>query len=298
MQSLLITRPGRDSERRHIRFPEPLNDRLALIDEHNERIKLYGATAADFDSEAGRELLSSFEESDDFSKLIVYSDRDSEEGWTDLDFRSEGTIRGFFFDGSDAYLWARYDDEERATEEDTSGHDEIVETARSKSDAAVTEVVPDEFRISRATPEDVEAIAELLQSVFDDYSEEISAERLKQLISRGGSAYRVVKTEGGRLVAAGSVRLDLGRRTGEVTDCVTHPDHRGRGLMASLILGLEKDAKARFGVTDLYSLARAGEPGMNVVLARLGYEYTGRLVKNCRMPKGFESMNIWCKKVD
>jgi len=297
MQSLLITRPGRDSARRHIRFPEPLNDRLALIDEHNARIKMFGATAADFDSEAGRELLETFENSEDFSKLIVYSDNDSTEGWDDLGFKAEGTIRGFFFDGSDARMWALYDDDKRASEIDESGHDEIVETAKSKADASVTEVVPEEFTVSRASPEDAEAIAELMQNEFDAYSEDISAERLKQLISRGGAAFRVAKTEKGRIVASAAVRLDLGRRSGEVSDCVTHPDQRGRGLMAALILGLENDASARFGVTDLYSLARAGEVGMNVVLARLGYEHTGRLVKNCRMPEGWESMNIWCKKL-
>jgi putative beta-lysine N-acetyltransferase len=297
MHSILTTRPGRDNERRHIRFPEPLNDRLALIDEHNARIKLYGAEAKDFDSDAGRELLASFDKSDDFSKLIVYSDTDSTDGWDDLGFRSEGTIRGFFFDGSDAHMWAFYDDEKRSSEVDDSEHDEIVELARSKADTSVTEVVPEELTVSRASPEDAEPIAELMQSVFEDYSEEISAERLKQLIGRGGSAFRVAKTETGRIVAAAAIRLDLGRRTGEVTDCVTHPDHRGRGLMASLVLGLEKDAAARFGVTDLYSLARAGEPGINIVLARLGYEYTGRLVKNCRMPEGWESMNIWCKSI-
>lgn len=297
MQSLLITRPGRDSKQRHIRFPEPLNERLALIDEHNARIKMFGANAADFDSEAGEELLTTFNESDDFSKLIVYSDNDSTDGWAELGFKSEGTIRGFFFDGSDARIWALYDDEKRASEADESDHDEIVETAKSKADDAVTEVVPEEFTIFRASPEDVEAIAELMQSEFEVYSEEISAERLKQLISRGGSAFRVAKTGSGTIVAVAAVRLDLGRRTGEVTDCVTHPDHRGRGLMASLVMGIEKDASARFGVTNLYSLARAGVVGMNVVLARLGYEYTGRLVKNCRMPNGFESMNIWCKNV-
>ncbi|NNF04895.1 MAG: GNAT family N-acetyltransferase, partial [Rhodothermales bacterium] len=286
---MLITRPGRDNDRRHIRFPEPLNDRLALVDEHNGRIKLYGSEASDFDSEAGSELISSFEASDDFSKMIVYSDSSDETGWEDIDFRFEGTIRGFFFDGSDARMWARFGSEERATEADKKAHDGIVETAREKAGGAVTEIVPDEFTVSRAGPNDAEPIANLMQSVFEDYSEDISEERLKQLIGRGGAAFRTVKTETGRIVASAAVRLDLGRRNGEVTDCVTHPDHRGRGLMAALLKGLEKDASTRFGVTDLYSLSRSGEAGMNIVLARSGYEYTGRLVNNCRMPDGLES---------
>ena len=51
-------------------------------------------------------------------------------------------------------------------------------------------------------------------------------------------------------------------------------------------------------IHDLYTLARADEVGMNCVFAKLGYAYTGRLVNNCRMPNGWESMNIWCKSAD
>jgi hypothetical protein len=34
---------------------------------------------------------------------------------------------------------------------------------------------------------------------------------------------------------------------------------------------------------------------VNCAFAKLGYKYTGRLVNNCRMPTGWESMNVWCK---
>jgi RimJ/RimL family protein N-acetyltransferase len=65
--------------------------------------------------------------------------------------------------------------------------------------------------------------------------------------------------------------------------------------MIHLLHRLEDDMFGDFGIRDLYTLARADEVGMNRALARLGYAYTGRLVNDCRMPNGWESLNVWCK---
>ena len=80
-----------------------------------------------------------------------------------------------------------------------------------------------------------------------------------------------------------------------MTDCATRPDQRGGGHMAYLLHRLAQDVRKERGITDLYTLARADEVGMNCVFGKLGYVYTGRLVNNCRMPNGWESMNVWCK---
>ncbi len=45
----------------------------------------------------------------------------------------------------------------------------------------------------------------------------------------------------------------------------------------------------------LYSLSRAINPGINKVLSRLKYNYTGRLINNCDICGGYEDMNIWVK---
>ena len=58
----------------------------------------------------------------------------------------------------------------------------------------------------------------------------------------------------------------------------------------------ENDIADLYGITDLYTLARADEIGMNCVFRKLGYDFCGRLVNNCRMPNGWESMNVWCKQ--
>ncbi len=67
--------------------------------------------------------------------------------------------------------------------------------------------------------------------------------------------------------------------------------------MARLLFRLELDVFEHCGISDFYTLARACEVSMNCVFAKLGYGYTGRLVNNCRMPTGWESMNVWCKRM-
>jgi hypothetical protein len=65
--------------------------------------------------------------------------------------------------------------------------------------------------------------------------------------------------------------------------------------MSVILRNLERDLADEFGITDVYTIARANQAGMNCSFAKLGYTYTGRLVNNCRMPEGYESMNVWCR---
>jgi putative beta-lysine N-acetyltransferase len=97
------------------------------------------------------------------------------------------------------------------------------------------------------------------------------------------------------MAAVASAEIDGARRNAEMTDCATRPSERGRGLMVWILRALERDLAREEGIIDLYTLARADEVGMNCAFAKLGYDYTGRLVNNCRMPNGWESMNVWCR---
>lgn len=77
---------------------------------------------------------------------------------------------------------------------------------------------------------------------------------------------------------------------------VTIPEYRGQGLLSNLVYSLEQDLTQK-GFYTLYSLSRAMNPGINAVLFKLGYKYTGRLINNCHICGGFEDMNIWVKKL-
>ncbi|MBE0565138.1 MAG: GNAT family N-acetyltransferase, partial [Krumholzibacteria bacterium] len=147
----------------------------------------------------------------------------------------------------------------------------------------------------RAGPDDAEAVSALLRRVFPDYPTPTDPATVRRQIARGDNVYRLMLDADGRLAAAASAEIDHRRRSAELTDCATSPEHRGAGLMAWLLRQLERDVVRDFGITDLYTIARADEVGMNCVFSKLGWIYTGRLVNNCRMPGGWESMNLWCR---
>jgi len=291
-KDLLDIRPSEEGDARHVRFPGELSESVSMLDFKNDRLKLFSVQAGNMDTPEGEALIKSFDGDTPFTKLVVYSHNDSD-AWKKLGFDYEGVINGYFRDGSEAHLWARYSEDARSEEDDMSDLDEIVKLASAKDVEEPT--IPQEISTRMATEADADRLAALLNHTFDEYPKELTGESIRKMILSLRAVYRVATTGDGSIVACAAVELDLGNRNGEVTECATHEDYQGKGLMAYLIRELERDIKNRFGITDLYSTARAHEVGMNMVLAKLGYTYTGRQINNCRMPRGWESMNIWCR---
>lgn len=291
-KALLDVSPPREGTARHVRFPGELSDSVSTLDFQNDRLKLFSVDSEAMESPNGEALLESFDGDTPFSKLVVYS-ASGDKSWKAIGFHAEGIIRGYFRSGDDAFLWARYSDEERALEAKTKELDEIITLAQDKDEDAPT--LAEGLRTRLATEVDAERLSNLLNHTFDAYPKDISSEEIRRMIMSQRTVYRVAMDKDDGIVACATIEVDLGNRTGEVTECATHEPYQGKGLMGYLIRELEEDIKTRYGITDLYSTARAHEVGMNMVLAKLGYEYTGRQVNNCRMPTGWESMNVWCK---
>lgn len=276
------------------RFRTPGGIRRIVHDEHNLRLKLYGlrsstelsSAAAVIDETSARGV----------SKLIVYARPGDDEGWRRAGLLHEGTIRRYFADGGDAEIWSRFTTKERRRTKATADQDRTVEIARA------LEATPPElakgYRCEIATREDAGAIAGLMKRVFSRYPETIDAKSIASAIDEGEKHFRVARDGSGHIVASASAEIDSRNRSAELTDCATDPDARGRGLMRFILRALEIDLRERFRNTDVYTLARADEPAMNCAFAKLGYDYTGRLVNNCHMPNGWESMNIWCRRGD
>ena len=105
--------------------------------------------------------------------------------------------------------------------------------------------------------------------------------------------YLLVEKQG-KIVSLASAEMDSENGSAEITDCLTVSSERGKGLIKELIVALEKELLARNFLSS-YTLCRASSYGINTAFSSLGYAYTGRLVNNCRIGRGFEDMNIWCK---
>jgi len=78
----------------------------------------------------------------------------------------------------------------------------------------------------------------------------------------------------------------------ELTDCATAMAHRGQGHVRVLLQQLMNDL-IDLDYCSAFSMARAGETGMNIAFARLGFRFCGRMIQSVRIGNGVEDMNVW-----
>jgi putative beta-lysine N-acetyltransferase len=262
---------------------DPYNRRLKFFDLRPEDVRDSGVIASAFRSGRPNDL---------YSKIIVYA-HPGHEGWDKLGLRHEATIRGFFGDGSAAELWTNYPLPLRGEDVRKEENDRVADIALDKKPNEPE--LPPGYTCTPATASDAGEIAALMRDTFKDYPTPIETERVAEAIRERTSHFRLVRNSEGELVACASAEMHHTRKSAELTDCATKPIERGKGLMSCILRALERDLASEFGIYDVYTIARSVEPGMNCSFAKLGFEYTGRLVNNCRMPEGFESMNVWCR---
>lgn len=263
-------------------------------DRPNRRLKLIGVQPDDLSAPE----LRAYERVIDtpvsgFDKLIHYTSSPDEMPWIRRGFRCEGTIDGFFANGTGARLWARFAPG-RDVSPGEAEHHAIVVRCLEKA-VRVPPPPPAGWRCTVADPEDAGPVGVLLRATFSAYPSALDDRTLRRKIRTGSSLFLHLVTADGELAAVASAEIDFARGNAEMTDCATAPGHRGQGLMGTLLRELEVHLYERNQITDLYSLARAGELPMNSTFARLGYRFGGRLINNCRMPSGWESMNIWTR---
>lgn len=264
----------------------------AVLDPFNRRLKVYDLNAGDLSACVSPATPGPDDQV--IGKITAYALPGEGRLWAELGFRQEAVIRGFYPDSVDAHIWAAYPNPERETCAKTNEYEATVSVAASKETLDSLSLA-EGFECRVAQAEDASGIAELMEQIFPVYPSPISEHLISEQIRSEANLFRVVQDQAKEIVAVASAELDKERSSAEMTDCATRPEFRGQGFMAYLLDRLESDLLCRFGISDLYTIARAEEVGMNCVFSKLGYEYTGRLVNNCRMPTGWESMNVWCK---
>lgn len=264
------------------------------LDRPNRRLKAIGVTGADLGHEEFRRLVDTVDDPEsEFDKLIIYGRSADELPWIRAGLFREGKIDAFFLDGSDAQVWVRFAGR-RDHNADEAEHFEIVMDCLDKDDRVPPPVSPG-YHFRRLSTDDLPRLGPMLRAAFPEYPSALDDATLREKILTGANLFGALEASDGTLAAVASVEIDRVERNAEMTDCVTAPDHRGSGLMAQLLWKLEQELFDDTRITALYTLARAGEVGMNATFSRLGYRFTGRMLNNCRMPTGWESVNIWCR---
>jgi len=262
-----------------------------LVDNINERLKILADPHL---SSNMLENIVGFARAEGLGKVIANCRSKHLPPFENYGFQVEGVIDGYF-KGDDAYCVSLFIDRRRAVPADQASADAILHQCIGEhKQFAGARNHP--YTIRNAEPADIPQMIQLFTSVFATYPSPVfSSDYLHQVINEQVLFKVAVKAE--QIISIASADMDKFNLIAEITDCATYPEHRGRGILPNLILGLEEELQ-RNGFLNLYSLSRAINPGINQAFAKLAYSYHGRLVNNCHICGSFEDMNIWVKSIN
>lgn len=228
------------------------------------------------------------------SKIFVYLKRTFLPEFEKENYVVEGTMK-HFFSNEDAILVSKFLTSERRDPNSAEKNQEVLKIVNSDTKCFDDLEAPKEITIELLKAEDIKSLTELYKMVFPQYPTNIyDPTYIAKAVREGKYVFVVAKTEGKVVAAASAMLTPYGGA--EITDCATDPAYRGKQLLASIIIELEKELISR-GVYMFYSITRAISVGMNMTVKRLRYQFEGTLVKNCVISSGLEDMNVWTKYV-
>ncbi len=257
-----------------------------ILDYNNSRLKIIDTTNTSKDDwlaiiELARSL--------NFGKIICFCRDKYFEDLQQYGFIIEGQIAGFF-DGTDAYCLSLFIDKKRQYSKYNLLEDEILTKCQTNSSV---KDIDDDIIIRDAKKSDINQMIFLFKKVFKTYPSPIfDANYLNEILGKKVLFKIAVKQK--EIICIASADIDFVHNNAEITDCCTNPIFRGKGLLTNLIIELEKTLN-NSNIGTLYSLSRATEPGINKVLWKMQYKYSGRMLNNCNISGDFEDMNIWVK---
>lgn len=261
-----------------------------LIDHYSRRLRLL--KSKDMEIAILTKKLDEISKENSLGKIIVYALAEEVDSWLKEGYSQEGVINKFYM-GKDNVILTKYLDNQRAVE-DAENYDKVINKVEGKEETSKTHTLPRGFTLRIATQQDAQDISELAKLVFESYPSPIYDPRYVQKnIKEQVVIYVVITDPSDQIVAVASAEINQLWKNAELTDCATHPDYRGYGLISIIIKELIEILKIEQYIC-IFSLARASSIPMNLSLKRLGFKYYGRLKNNCYISGNWESMNIWC----
>jgi|GEM_PF-4800146 len=151
-------------------------------------------------------------------------------------------------------------------------------------------------------------LVELYRTCLPRYCVNLNSDKLTELFRNPANAFAVIRGRG-RIIAAAVAEQTLIELPGaslhdvEISECVTDPEHRRRGLMSAIIYRLISNIQIG-NDTVIYSESRAGVPSINCAMRNNGMVHSGWLEKAVVIgdngpvegPGAFEhmeSLNVW-----
>ena len=261
-----------------------------FLDSYNRRLKVLDYKAEDYEAMVLK--LRFLAEANKFDKVwITANDKDWEE-FLKHGYVLEGILR-YHNRGRDSYFVSKFRSQRRMQSKHLMKEILTIESIMGRKVREAPRPLPSGYTADYARERDVDGMLKLYRQVFKTYPSPLTYREYLMSILHRDSIFRVIR-RGGTPVAVASAELDPAHQSAELTDCATHPDERGKGLMSIILHSLENDLRRR-SYRCAFTLARAQSYGMNAAFHSLGYEFNGRLVNNCDIYGSFEDMNLWSK---
>ena len=264
------------------------NIRLYL-DYGNSRVKILGYQEV---TKSALEQVVQCSEEIQAGKIICNCRPADKEVFVQAGFVMEGELEGFFR-GEDALCMSYFMNPDRKRSDNSKEKDALIEQCQNVKGAYQYSAANLPYTIRDAGEEDIPAMIQLFKTVFSSYPTPVYDADYIRKTMKEQIRYKVAVMDG-NIVGLASADMDRENLNAEMTDCATYPEYRGKGILSNLFYVLEADLK-EMGFLTLYSLSRAVNPGVNIVLSKHNYSYKGRLIKNCNICGSFEDMNLWVK---
>jgi putative beta-lysine N-acetyltransferase len=153
-----------------------------------------------------------------------------------------------------------------------------------------------EYHITKIGEDDASEVADLFKQVFSTYPFPIHDPQFILDSMRANTRYFGIKGDDGRYIAISSAEIEADYLAAEMTDFAVLKSQRGKKLSIVLLKAMEKQMRD-MNIRTLYTIARLNSPPMNKTFLRMGYKYTGTLIKNTNIAGRIESMNILYKSL-
>jgi len=230
-----------------------------------------------------------------YTKIFAKVPATKSDAFFNVGYVQEASVPRFFRGREDALFLCKYFHDSRRQENQPATLNLIQNLALQTKPDGSKEASAVLYNVRPCGPDDALEMSELYARVFPSYPFPIDCPDyiLETMISH--IDYFGVECRG-NLIALSSAEMDREEKNVEMTDFATLPEWEGRGLGRHLLAAMETTVRQR-GIQTAYTIARAASAGINIIFARRGYRFSGRLVNNTNISGCIESMNVWYKSL-
>jgi putative beta-lysine N-acetyltransferase len=208
---------------------------------------------------------------------------------------SEAYIPGYINGKQDVHYVSKFLNSDRLMNIETDMLRNLSNMLNTGPGSDKKENIPD-YDVSVIGESDAEKVAALFRKVFKTYPFPIHDPDYLISSMRNNTVYFGIQDKNKEYIAVSSAEVEPDYQGAEMTDFAILKSHRGKKLSIVLLTEMEKHM-SKENIKTLYTIARLNSPAMNKTFLRLGYKYTGTLIKNTNISGRIESMNILYKQI-